>query len=269
MDNIQGNWVGRITGTNNGNVFVEIFQKSNSLSGSARIADLMFGTIVYHFSGQLDGKSVNLNMVPDPDSMAKAQSATMLVNQRPVTIQVPAIQYGQISVVGELQDDGKISGTWKSTLGTGGTVYLWQENGKENIEPKSKVTVKKNKAFVMMSISPEDHRLEDVLSSIKRATRQYGVDCIRVDEIQHSGKITDLILEHIATSEYLICDISTERPNVYYELGYAHGIKKEVILIAEADSNIHFDIKDYNVIFYKSFTELETQLSKRLEARKQ
>lgn len=87
----------------------------------------------------------------------------------------------------------------------------------------------------------------------KRATQQYGVDCIRVDEIQHSGKITDLILEHIATSEWLICDISTERPNVYYELGYAHGIKKEVILIAEAGSNIHFDIKDYNVILQKLY----------------
>lgn len=71
MDDIQGNWVGKITGTNNGNVFVEIFQKSNSLSGSARIADLMFGTVVYHFSGQIDGRSVNLNMVPDPDTMAK------------------------------------------------------------------------------------------------------------------------------------------------------------------------------------------------------
>jgi hypothetical protein len=266
MDNIQGSWVGKITGTNNGNVFVEIMQKSNTLSGSARIADFMFGTVIYHFSGNIEGKSITLNMIPDQNSMIKAQSATMLVNNRPVNIQVPTIQYGQVTVIGELLSDGKISGTWKSTLGTGGTVYLWQDTGEEESPSQKENNIEKNKAFVMMSISSEDYRLEDVLSSIKRATNKFGIECVRVDEIEHSGKITDLILGYILKSEYLICDISTERPNVYYELGYAHGIKKEVILIAQEGSHIHFDIKDYNVIFYKNYTDLESKLSKRLES---
>ena len=264
MDNVAGNWTGKITGTNNGNVFVEICQEKNSLSGSARISDMMFGTVVYVFTGELNNGTISLRMSPDEKSIVQAQTANMIVNNRPVTIQVPGIQYGIVTVEGKIQKDGTISGKWSSTLGTGGTVYLWQENG-QSIENFGENL---NQAFVMMSISPEDLRLEDVLSSIKRATKDHGIECVRVDEIEHSGKITDLILGHLRTSEYLICDISTERPNVYYELGYAHGIKKEVILIAQEGSKIHFDIKDYNIIFYKSFTDLESKLSKRIAALK-
>ncbi len=260
MDNVAGNWTGKISGTNNGNVFVEISQNGNSLSGTARINDLMFGSVVYVFTGELKDGTVYLKMAPDGKSIIQSQTANMLVNNRPVTIQVPGVQYGIVSVEGKMQKDGTISGKWTSTLGTGGTVYLWKENGQSAESPIENL----NQAFVMMSISTEDPRLEDVLSSIKRATKDHGIECVRVDEIEHTGKITDLILDHLRISAYLICDISTERPNVYYELGYAHGIKKEVILIAQEGSNIHFDIKDYNIIFYKSFTDLESKLSKRI-----
>ena len=53
---------------------------------------------------------------------------------------------------------------------------------------------------------------------------------------------------------------------VNYELGYAHGRGKEVILIARQGSTIHFDIKDYNIIFYRNFTELEERITKRIAA---
>ena len=64
----------------------------------------------------------------------------------------------------------------------------------------------------------------------------------------------------------MICDISKERPNVYYELGYTHGIGKEVILTAKHGITMPFDIKDYNTIFYRNMTELEDNLSKRISA---
>jgi len=118
----------------------------------------------------------------------------------------------------------------------------------------------------MMAIDPNDTEAEDVLQALKRATGKNNVECTRVDEIHHSGKITDLILEYIKTSKYLICDISKERPNVYYELGYAHGIGRQVILIAKQGSSMHFDIKDYNTIFYRNMTELEEMVEKRMEA---
>jgi len=52
---------------------------------------------------------------------------------------------------------------------------------------------------------------------------------------------------------------------VYYELGYAHGVGKEVILLAKEGTTIHFDIKDYNTIMYRTYSELERKLSSRLK----
>jgi len=66
----------------------------------------------------------------------------------------------------------------------------------------------------------------------------------------------------------LVADFSYDRPNVYYELGYAHGLGRdeEVILLAKKDSTLHSDDKNLNVIFYTGIKELESGLEKRLDA---
>ena len=68
------------------------------------------------------------------------------------------------------------------------------------------------------------------------------------------------------TCRILISDVTHERPNVYYELGYAHALEKEVIILARDGTPLHFDIKDYNVIFYSNLTQLEARLAIRLQA---
>ena len=73
-----------------------------------------------------------------------------------------------------------------------------------------------------------------------------------------------LILKRIKASEYLIADLSNNRPNVYYEIGYAHAIKKKTIFICKEGTDLHFDIKGYNTIFYSNMTELKKELNKRL-----
>jgi len=47
MRKVEGNWSGRITGTNNANVFVEVKQDEAKLSSIARINDPIHGTAVY------------------------------------------------------------------------------------------------------------------------------------------------------------------------------------------------------------------------------
>jgi hypothetical protein len=54
--------------------------------------------------------------------------------------------------------------------------------------------------------------------------------------------------------------LTHERPNVYYELGYAHGIgnaSADVLLVAKAGSVLHFDIGLLRVRFYSTVQELE------------
>lgn len=266
MHDISGNWVGRISGTNVGNTFVEITQNEKQLSGIARLNDPMFGSAVYNFTGTLEGDNILLKMSPDLSVNKNKPAQVILVNNQPVTVQAPAVIYGDIVAEAEIAEDWTITGKWTSTLGTGGTLFLWNEkNVKKEKDEVSKFELK-NHAFVMMPIAKDDTELEDVLNSIKRATAKHSIECKRVDEVQHSGKITELILEYISISKYLICDITKERPNVYYEVGYAHGRGKEVILIAKHGTTMHFDIKDYNTIFYRNMTDLEEQLSKRISA---
>jgi hypothetical protein len=71
--------------------------------------------------------------------------------------------------------------------------------------------------------------------------------------------IDEIVLNHIDESEYLIVDLTDERPNVYYELGYAHGYGKKfenIILIAKKGTPLHFDIRNMNTIFFKDHNQL-------------
>ena len=74
------------------------------------------------------------------------------------------------------------------------------------------------------------------------------------------------IIQSIDRAEFVICDLTHDRPNVYFEAGYAHGRGKVPIYVARKGTRIHFDVKDYPVIFFGSLRELRDQLSERLKA---
>lgn len=264
MTDITGDWVGKILGTNNADIFIEIAQSQIDLTGTVRMNDPVYGTAVYDYKGTLQDRLVSLEMDPSPQSLQQIRSQTAIVNGHRVVVQTNSVSLGHVSVSGTLVEPERIEGKWVSSIGTGGAFWITRANSRVETASKLEGQQTANVAFIMMSISTSDPTLEDSQNAIKRATAQHGIEAVRVDEIEHSKKITDVILEKIKVSRFLVCDISTERPNVYYELGFAHGIGKEVILFAREGTTLHFDIKDYNVIFYKSYSELETRVAKRI-----
>jgi nucleoside 2-deoxyribosyltransferase len=74
--------------------------------------------------------------------------------------------------------------------------------------------------------------------AIKPTIESFDLDCIRVDELQYNGKITDQIISSIQNAHFIIADLTMERPNCYYELGYAHALNKAVIHTANKGSVI-------------------------------
>ena len=115
-----------------------------------------------------------------------------------------------------------------------------------------------------------DKRYEDVYCP---AIRNSGLEPYRVDrDPSVSIPITDIELG-IESSDACLADISTDNPNVWFELGFAIARKVEVILVCsdERKSHFPFDIQHRTVIKYSTesssdFENLRSNITSRLKA---
>lgn len=51
----------------------------------------------------------------------------------------------------------------------------------------------------------------------------------------------------------LIAELTLRNPNVYYELGIAHALKKPVVLVCSNEEDVPFDLKHIRVIYYNIY----------------
>ena len=74
---------------------------------------------------------------------------------------------------------------------------------------------------------------------------------VRADtEIFGAGKIMDQVWSGISAAKVLVAELTTRNPNVFYELGLAHALKKPVVLISSNEADVPFDLKHIRVIYY-------------------
>jgi len=87
--------------------------------------------------------------------------------------------------------------------------------------------------------------------------------CVRNDEDVWPGQLDDKFYSHIRKCQFLIAELSTENPNVVYELGLAHAFNKEVILLVDQhrrNGRLSFDYDKFGAIFYSNKEELLSRL---------
>ena len=99
-----------------------------------------------------------------------------------------------------------------------------------------------------------------------RWAAKFGFNVVRVDSIQDSGNISQQILNNIAESRLVLAELSGERPNCYYEAGFAHALGKELILCIREGDDIHFDLAGYRFIVWDTEAAFRRKLKARLES---
>lgn len=119
-----------------------------------------------------------------------------------------------------------------------------------------------NLVFVISSFTPE---MEPSYLAITSAAQAAGLRAERVKDVPGDYRITDRILKMIGQARFIVADLTNERPNVYFELGYARGLGKTVITILRSGTNIHFDVRDWTYIEYFDSRPLENDLLQRFK----
>lgn len=118
--------------------------------------------------------------------------------------------------------------------------------------------------FVIMSFSGSPALSDHYEFAVKPIVEELGFQCVRADELEHNGKIVDVVIDAIRDSLFVIADLTEQRPNCYYELGWAHALGKAVIHLINKQEPIHFDVQDYNFIIYERIDELKERLRDRV-----
>lgn len=132
---------------------------------------------------------------------------------------------------------------------------------------KHKDTFVKDLVFVGMSF--QGLGMDKVFQGIKDVCAKLKLKAKRVDENVGSGFIILEIVDLIEKAEFIIFDLSYERPNVYYELGYTHGVgnsPSNILLIAKDGTNLHFDILGLRVQYYKNIKDLKRIIEQNMRA---
>jgi Hsp70 protein len=116
--------------------------------------------------------------------------------------------------------------------------------------------------FVLM---PFDQRFRPLYDDhLKPVIEEAGLRVERADDIRGAGLITWDIWEHINRARFLIADLTDRNPNVFYELGLAHALSKDVILITQSMDFVPFDVKAIRCIRYDLTSRGTTELTRTL-----
>jgi hypothetical protein len=105
--------------------------------------------------------------------------------------------------------------------------------------------------------------------AMTHAAKSVNSVCKRVDREEFTGDIVEHIRDLIRGSIAVIADLSESKPNVLYEIGFAHALKLPTAHICSTDpAQLPFDVRNWNTILYTKgqTTQLQEPLSQRLKA---
>ena len=95
----------------------------------------------------------------------------------------------------------------------------------------------------------------------------FNISCYRVDEDHLPDRIDNKIYSYLLRAAFIIAEVTTCNPNVFYELGLAHILEKDCIILSqESVSEIPFDINRIRAEKYTGDDQLVGILRKAISA---
>jgi len=85
---------------------------------------------------------------------------------------------------------------------------------------------------------------------IRPVAESFALTVLRADEIHSPGAIIEQIRVAIQQSRLCIADLSFKNPNVLYEVGIAHTLKKPTILLSSDLASVPFDVAANRILLY-------------------
>ena len=174
-----------------------------------------------------------------------------------------------VSLLIYLQEKGWIK-TQLSSVGEPVGDTLWGINmtpaGWIHLDENRRTLAASSQGFVAMWF---DKALDDAyLKGFQPAIHSAGYDPVRMDRIEHLDMIDDRTIAEIRRSRFLVADLTGHSGGVYYEAGFATGLALPVIWTCREDDRkgLHFDIRQYNCIFWDTPDTLRDKLRHRIES---
>ena len=116
----------------------------------------------------------------------------------------------------------------------------------------------------MMPFHPDFDRVYEVLQGVAGVV---GLRCRRADDIWENPAVMQDVVSIIDRSRVVIADCTGRNPNVFYEIGIAHTLGWEVILITQKAADIPFDLRHLRYVHYLNNGEGLSALANRLRSR--
>jgi len=122
--------------------------------------------------------------------------------------------------------------------------------------------------FVIMPFREEEFPQRIYTHVIKPLVEDdFKIACYRVDEDYLPDRIDNKIYSYLLRAAFVIAEITTCNPNVFYELGLAHMLEKDCIILTKKQIyEIPFDINKIRAEYYSKEQQLIEILKKSISA---
>lgn len=144
------------------------------------------------------------------------------------------------------------------------TRFAYLKTLKQKVRPTHDLT----RAFIVMSMSDGNGELDDIRDSIEWGVQEAArelcmppVSVCRVDDRRGTTyRIDEEIFGNLEQCGLIVCDLTEEKPNCYFELAWAITHQRHIVVTAKKGTKIHFDASHFNIRFWENQRELRAQV---------